>query len=284
MEPALLEVMEAKLNLTRRQVLYSAPFALAGLPSIFALFGCGDSSQFEQTTQAAAGSQQPTEEDQQINETLEQLHDEHEGEISSYMQTANIGETVALANMDVEVTVTNYITGEEIKTKMPDFVPWDGTLEVSIDGASTYESIQDAASAESLGTIIKSAPTSGQSAFILVVHMTLTYVDATSRRDDGLFNTDAFNPTYTLADAAYPASFRSAIASFDGAVEEAKTNEKLLDCFSLNVGETKSLTAGWWVDGDCDMSTLQIRPSLSATDQGPIIFDLGLSDSDAPAV
>ena len=276
--------METKLNLTRRQVFYSVPLALTGLPSIFALFGCGDSSQFEQTTRAAAGSQQPTEEDRQINETLEQLHDEHEEEISSYMQTANIGETVALANMDVEVTVTNYITGEKIKAKMPDFVAWDGTLDVSIDGASTYESIQDAASAESLGTIIKSAPASGQSAFILVVHMTLTNVDAVSRRDDGLFNTDAFNPTYTLTDAVYPASFRSAIASFDGAVEEAKTNEKLSDCFSLNVGEAKSLTAGWWVDGDCDVSTLQIRPSLSATDQGPIIFDLGLSDSDAPAV
>ena len=274
--------METKLNLTRRQVLYSAPVALAGLPSMLAL--CGDSSQFEQTTQAAAGLQQPTEEDQQINKALEQLHDEHEEEISSYMQTVNIGETFALANMDVEITVTNYITGEEIKTKMSDFVAWDGTLDVSIDGASTYESIQDAASAESLGTIIKSAPASGQSAFILVVHMTLTNVDAVSRRDDGLFNTDAFNPTYTLTDAVYPASFRSAIASFDGAVEEAKTNEKLSDCFSLNVGETKSLTAGWWVDGDCDMSTLQIRPSLSATDQGPIIFDLGLSDSDAPAV
>ena len=276
--------METKLNLTRRQVFYSVPLALTGLPSIFALFGCGDSSQFEQTTRAAAGSQQPTEEDRQINETLEQLHDEHEEEISSYMQTVSIGETVTLANMDVEITVTSYITGEEIKTKMSDFVAWDGTLDVSIDGASAYESIQDAASAESLGSIIKSAPASGQSAFILVVHMTLTNVDAVSRRDDGLFNTDAFNPTYTLADAAYPASFRSAIASFDGAVEEAKTNEKLSDCFSLNVGEKKSLTAGWWVDGDCDMSTLQIRPSLSATDQGPIIFDLGLSDSDAPAV
>ena len=276
--------METKLNLTRRQVLYSVPFALAGLPSIFALFGCGDNSQFEQTTQAASGSQQPTEEDRRINETLEQLHDGHEEEISSYMQTASIGETFALANLDVEITVTNYITGEEIKTKMPDFVPWDGTLEVSIDGVRTYESIQDAALAEPLGTIIKSAPASGQRAFALVVHMTLTNVDAVSRRDDGLFNTDAFNPTYTLTDAAYPASFRSAIASFDGAVEEAKTNEKLLDCFSLNPGETKFLTAGWWVDGDCDMSTLQIRPSLSATDQGPIIFDLGLSDSDAPAV
>ena len=276
--------METKLNLTRRQVFYSVPLALTGLPSIFALFGCGDSSQFEQTTRAAAGSQQPTEEDRQINETLEQLHDEHEEEISSYMQTVNIGETFALANMDVEITVTSYITGEKIKAKMPDFVAWDGTLEVSIDGASAYESIQDAASAESLGSIIKSAPASGQSAFILVVHMTLTNVDAVSRRDDGLFNTDAFNPTYTLTDAVYPASFRSAIASFDGAVEEAKTNEKLSDCFSLNVGEAKSLTAGWWVDGGCDMSTLQIRPSLSATDQGPIIFDLGLSDSDAPAV
>ena len=276
--------METKLNLTRRQVFYSVPLALTGLPSIFALFGCGDSSQFEQTTRAAAGSQQPTEEDRQINETLEQLHDEHEEEISSYMQTVNIGETFALANMDVEITVTSYITGEEIKTKMSDFVAWDGTLDVSIDGASAYESIQDAASAESLGSIIKSAPASGQSAFILVVHMTLTNVDAVSRRDDGLFNTDAFNPTYTLTDAVYPASFRSAIASFDGAVEEAKTNEKLSDCFSLNVGEAKSLTAGWWVDGDCDVSTLQIRPSLSATDQGPIIFDLGLSDSDAPAV
>ena len=276
--------METKLNLTRRQLLYSVPFALAGLPSIFALFGCGDSSQFEQTTQAASGSQQPTEEDRRINEALEQLHDGHEEEISSYMQTASIGETFALANMDVEITVTNYITGEEIKTKMPDFVPWDGTLEVLIDGVRTYESIQDAALAEPLGTIIKSAPASGQRAFALVVHMTLTNVDAVSRRDDGLFNTDAFNPTYTLTDAAYPASFRSAIASFDGAVEEAKTNEKLSDCFSLNPGETKFLTAGWWVDGDCDMSTLQIRPSLSATDQGPIIFDLGLSDSDAPAV
>ena len=284
MEPASLGVMDTRLNLTRRQVLYSASLALAGLPSILALFGCGDSSQFEQTTQVVSGSQQPTEEDQQINETLEQLHDEHEEEISSYMQTVNVGETFALANMDAEITVTNYITGEEIKTKMPDFVAWDGTLEVSIDGASTYESIQDAASAESLGTIIKSAPTSGQSAFILVVHMTLTNVDATSRRDDGLFNTDAFNPTYTLTDAVYPASLQSTIASFDGAVEEAKTNEKLSDCFSLNVGETKSLTAGWWVDGDCDMSTLQIRPSLSATDRGPVIFDLGLSDSDAPAV
>ena len=284
MEPASLGVMDTRLNLTRRQVLYSAPLALAGLPSIFALFGCGDSSQPEQATQGVSGGQQPTEEDQQINETLEQLRDEHEEEISSYMQTVNVGETFALANMDAEITVTNYITGEEIKTKMPDFVAWDGTLEASIDGASTYESIQDAASAESLGTIIKSAPASGQSAFILVVHMTLTNVDAVSRRDDGLFNTDAFNPTYTLTDAVYPASFRSAIASFDGAVEEAKTNEKLSDCFSLNVGETKSLTAGWWVDGGCDMSTLQIRPSLSATDQGPIIFDLGLSDSDAPAV
>ncbi len=276
--------MGIKLNLTRRQVFYSVPFALAGLPSIFTLFGCGDSSQFEQTTQAASGSQQPTEEDRRINETLEQLHDGHEEEISSYMQTASIGETFALANMDVEITVTNYITGEEIKTKMPDFVPWDGTLEVSIDGVRTYESIQDAALAEPLGTIIKSAPASGQRAFALVVHMTLTNVDAVSRRDDGLFNTDAFNPTYTLTDAAYPASFRSAIASFDGAVEEAKTNEKLSDCFNLNPGETKFLTAGWWVDGGCDMSTLQIRPSLSATDQGPIIFDLGLSDSDAPTV
>ena len=276
--------MGTKLNLTRRQVLYSASLALAGLPSMLALFGCGDSSQFEQTTQAASGSQQPTEEDRQINETLEQLHDEHEEEISSYMQTASIGETFALANMDVDITVINQITGEEIQTKMPDFVAWDGTLEVSIDGVRAYESIQDAALAEPLGTIIKSAPASGQRAFALVVHMTLTNVDAVSRRDDGLFNTDAFNPTYTLTDAAYPAPFRSAIASFDGAVEEAKTNEKLSDCFSLNVGETRSLTAGWWVDGDCDMSTLQIRPSLSATDQGPIIFDLGLSDSDAPAV
>lgn len=284
MESALLEVMEAKLNLTRRQVLYSASLALAGLPSMLALFGCGDSSQPEQATQGVSGGQQPTEEDRQTYETLERKRAEYEEEASSYMQTVSIGETVALANMDVDITVINQITGEEIQTKTPDFVAWDGTLEVSIDGVRAYESIQDAALAEPLGTIIKSAPASGQRAFALVVHMTLTNVDAVSRRDDGLFNTDAFNPTYTLTDAAYPASLRSAIASFDGAVEEAKTNERLSDCFSLNVGETRSLTAGWWVDGDCDMSTLQIRPSLSATDQGPIIFDLGLSDSDAPAV
>lgn len=276
--------MKTKNEFTRRQVIYSTPLALAaGLSVVASLFGWGNSSQSKQATENVTGSQQPTEEDIRVNERLEQSRVEHEELISSIKQTVGVGETVELANMDVDVTKTNQLTGEEIQTKMADFVWWDGTLETTIDEVNVYRSVKDAAESEALGTIINASCPSDPEAYFLVVRMTLTNIDAKSWQDDGLFNTDAFNPMYMLKGSIDETHLMSTIGSFDGAVEEAKTNVRLSDCFSLAIGETRSLTTGWWILSDCDMTTLKIRPSLSATDAGPITFDLGLSDSDVPA-
>ena len=114
------------------------------------------------------------------------------------------------------------------------------------------------------------------------MHLEVTNVDATPGYTAGApeeyFALGAFKPYHPYADEA-AGSFMDytggTLATFDGAPEGIEPQSPYVNDFALPVGETRVLTASWWIDGAVDPSLIVVRPSLSASNPGPVTFESG---------
>lgn len=120
---------------------------------------------------------------------------------------------------------------------------------------------------------------------ILVEHIRVTNIDAAMRDPEeanlGYFSLDAFQPSYprtadgSVENLTWRNYFPGELAAFDGVPEGLSEGSRFANDYALAVGETRVLTIAWWVDG-AHPSLIVLRPSLSASNPGPITFNLGL--------
>lgn len=119
---------------------------------------------------------------------------------------------------------------------------------------------------------------------LLVVRIEVTNVDAVP--DDSaegyggsLFPLSSLGPSYPYSNDAVDLwmSYVSAtLAAFDGAPEGLSPQSPYRNDYVLACGESRVLTVAWWVEGSIDPSHIVVRPLLSASNPGPIVFELGL--------
>lgn len=257
----------------------------AGFTGSAALTGCSPSASQAPSRSSSSVGQETTMADEDmasVNEALDESRPEYEEQIQPYRRDIALGETASLANIDADITVTNPSTGEQVQSKMGDFVSWDGTLDVSIDFAVLYGSLDEALQSQTLGELTSSRSVVGDAEKILTVQATVTNVDATPWSEGGYFSVDFLAPMYTAAGAADV--INGVIVAFDGAPDEAQTNEKLKSKFLLEQGQTKVLTTAWRLVVEGEASTLCIRPSMNLNEPGPIKFLLGLGGGDEGVV
>ena len=257
----------------------------AGFTGSAALTGCSPSASQAPSRSSSSVGQETTMADEDmasVNEALDESRSEYEEQIQPYRRDIALGETASLANIDADITVTNPSTGEQVQSKMGDFVSWDGTLDVSIDSAVLYGSLDEALQSQNLGELTSSRSVVGDDEKILTVQATVANVDAIPWSEGGYFSVDFLAPMYTAAGAADV--INGVIVAFDGAPDEAQTNEKLKSKFLLEQGQTKVLTTAWRLVVEGEASTLCIRPSMNLNEPGPIKFLLGLGGGDEGVV
>lgn len=257
----------------------------AGFTGSAALTGCSPSASQATSRSSSSVGQETTMADEDmasVNEALDESRPEYEEQIQPYRRDIALGETASLANIDADITVTNPSTGEQVQSKMGDFVSWDGTLDVSIDSAVLYGSLDEALQSQNLGELTSSRSVVGDDEKILTVQATVANVDAIPWSEGGYFSVDFLAPMYTAAGAADV--INGVIVAFDGAPDEAQTNEKLKSKFLLEQGQTKVLTTAWRLVVEGEASTLCIRPSMNLNEPGPIKFLLGLGGGDEGVV
>lgn len=207
----------------------------------------------------------------------------YEQELAPYKQTVPLGQTISLRNLsDATLTVTT-LAGEQVQANVAKYVPWVGTLDVTLLDATLYDSLENAQETAELGTVLREAPGYLEEPRLLVMHIKVTNVDATpgftSETPGEYFALDAFQPLYPYSDAAANSFLNyelATLATFDGAPEGLDPQSPYTNDFALVIGETRVLTIGWWVNGAIDPRNIIVRPSLSANNPGPITFDLGL--------
>lgn len=195
----------------------------------------------------------------------------YEQTVAPYRKTVALGQTFPL---------TNY---EEAGVKK--FVAWSGTLEVTVNDAALYGSVDEARAATSLGAVYDDVPSKGlQNPRLLIMHVTVKNENAipgfSSDAPDEYFDLTAFEPRfYSSAQAKEAGSITAGdLATYDGSPEGVDISSRDWNNFALAVGETKTLTIGWWVDATLGASDIVVNPSLSS-EPGPITFDLGLGSS-----
>lgn len=215
---------------------------------------------------------------------------DYETQLAPYKQVVPLGETFSLANLeDAPITITTP-TGENVRINVPKFVPWVGTLDATVLDATPYGSLEEAQAAAELGAVLQPTPPEGiADPKLLVMRLEVTNVDATpgytAEAPGEYFALDAFKPYYPCIGEAAGSFMDYAggtLATFDGAPEGIGPQSPYVNDFALPAGETRTLTAGWWVDGAVDPSLIIVRPSLSGSNPGPVTFDLGLGGGDEP--
>lgn len=188
---------------------------------------------------------------------------------ASGLEKVPLGQTAALVNGNSEASIAYY---------------WDGTLEMTVDSVALYDTLEEAQAVEDLGVVVKTEARAltGDSARLLVIHMTLRNVDATPgltiEGDRGgsaidYFYADTFAPSYFLSSGSQWNGVRCA---FDGAPEGTTADSPNPNHFYLNQGETRSYTFAWWMDAAIDPADYVLIPATSGQ-QGTVSFDLGLS-------
>ena len=196
-----------------------------------------------------------------------------EESIASRKKTYALGETVLLTNVD----------------GMTPFLAWNGTLETTVLDATLYDSLEEAQTVGDLGTVLTAeAPSTLSVPQVLVMHVRVTNIDAVMRDPEeaalGFFSLDAFQPSYPrtadgiMDNLTWRNYFSAELAAFDGVPEGLAEGSRFINDYALATGETRTLTMAWWVDG-AHPSLITLRPSLSASNPGPITFDLGLGSS-----
>ena len=207
---------------------------------------------------------------------------EYEEQLAPYKKTVPLGETFSLANIDDgTVAITNPYTGERVETGVSRFVMWTGTLDVTVLDATVYDALPAAQAELELGEVLSAEPPANlNDPRLLVMHVQVTNVDATPGLDGiwyDAFPAEAFAPNY-VADGSSTVLAPS-LATFDGAQKGLDAHDMERNDFVLAQGETRTLTLGFWVEGS-SLDELVVRPSLSASNPGPIAFDLGLGAED----
>lgn len=220
----------------------------------------------------------PTDKDKAVNDRLREKAAEYEEQIQPYRRDVELGETASLANIDADIMITNPNTGEQVQSKMHDFVSWDGTLDVTVDAVALYGSLGEAIRAQRLSGIVGVRSDGDDDGQVVVVQTTVTNVDATPGNEDGYFNVGFLAPMYMAMGATASDVISAALVAFDGAPTEALVNEKLKSKFILEQGQTKVFTTAWHLVVEAEPSTLCIRPSMNLNELGPIKFLLGLED------
>ncbi len=212
---------------------------------------------------------------------------EYEEQLTPYKRVAPLGKAFSLANLDDAPIIITTPAGTPIETSVSIFVSWVGTLNVTVLDATLYSSLEEAQRTNDLGTIIDPTPPRHiADPRLLVMHVKVTNVDAipghTAEEPEEYFPINTFKPYQPYADEA-AGSFMDytggTLAAFDGAPEGIGPQSPYINDFALPVGETRTLTAGWWVDGAVDPSLIIVRPSLSSSEPGPITFELELDDA-----
>ena len=209
---------------------------------------------------------------------------EYEEQLVPYKQTVPLGKTFSLANLDDAPIVITTPAGKPIETSVSRFVSWVGTLNATVLDTTLCDSLEEAQKTSDLGTVINPTPPKHiADPRLLVMHVKVTNVDAipgyTAEEPEEYFPIGTFKPYQPHADEA-AGSFMDytggTLATFDGAPEGIEPQSPYVNDFALPVGETRVLTASWWVDGAVDPSLIVVRPSLSASEPGPITFELEL--------
>lgn len=233
--------------------------------------------------------EQQTDMEKKVVQERDKLAD-YETQLAPYKQVVPLGETFSLANLeDAPITITTP-TGENVRINVPKFVPWVGTLDATVLDATPYGSLEEAQAAAELGAVLQPTPPEGiADPKLLVMRLEVTNVDATpgytAETPGEYFALDAFKPYYPCigeAAGSFMDYVGGTLATFDGAPEGLDPQSPYVNDFALPVGETRTLTAGWWVDGTVDPSLIIMRPSLSGSNPGPVTFDLGLGRGDEP--
>lgn len=168
-------------------------------------------------------------------------------------------------------------------------------MEITIEDARLYDSLEDARAKHNLGAILVTEVQAhdyyGPNVKLLVMTVAIHNIDAVSwSNDNNLFGTNPLLvPYYPEASALeesgiipWTSYWGCPLATFDGAPADAPDNKKA--SFELLPGETRTLTLGYWVPGSgstaipacTDYAKLIVRPSLS-NEPGTVIFELGLS-------
>ena len=227
--------------------------------------------------------------EKKVGQERDKLAD-YETQLAPYKQVVPLGEAFSLANLeDAPITITTP-TGENVRTNVTKFVSWVGTLDVIMLDVALYDSLEEAQAAAELGTVLQPAPPKGiADPKLLVMRLEVTNVDATPgytvEEPEEYFPINTFKPYQPYADEA-AGSFMDytggTLATFDGTPEGIEPQSPYVNDFALPVGETRVLTASWWIDGAVDPSLIVVRPSLSASNPGPVTFNLGLGGGDEP--
>ena len=260
------------------------------------LLGCSFSQPLHDTT-SAQGISQPnamaiplpmTSEQEAQNAALAESFRaelaEYEEQLVPYKQTVPLGKTSSLANLDDAPIVITTPAGKPIETSVSRFVSWVGTLNATVLDTTLCDSLEEAQKTSDLGTVINPTPPKHiADPRLLVMHVKVTNVDAipgyTAEEPEEYFPIGTFKPYQPHADGA-AGSFMDytggTLATFDGAPEGIEPQSPYANDFALPIGETRTLTASWWVDGAVDPSLIVVRPSLSASEPGPITFELEL--------
>lgn len=271
-----------------------APFA-AFVACLALSTGCSPAINTEQSPQSQISTPDNAADNQSTQQTPEQQaysdaltkrfsfeRADYEQQLTPYKQTVPLGSTFPLANLDnAPITITTY-EGVKIETNVHSFVSWDGTINAAVLDATLYPSIGFAQKTNNLGAILDPPPQSLEDPQLLVMHIEVSNIDAVSTGTSEYFPIGTFKPMYPYANEAagsYMDYVSASLATFDGAPEGIDQASPYANDFALPVGDTRVLTAGWWVPGDIDPSLIIIRPSLSASNPGPIFFDLNLENS-----
>lgn len=260
-----------------------------GLMGSMELAGCAASAREASSSVSASDGQETAAADEveemaAINEGSVAKKSEYEEQIKPYRQDFPLGQTASLANIDADIVITNPNNGEKVTSKLADYVPWDGAIEVSVDAAAVYGSIDEAMRENQLGQLTDSRSVVSGDEKIVVVQATVTNVDAVSHGQDGYFSVLFLAPSYTPVASETSETISASLIAFDGAPAEASTNAALVSKFALEQGQTRVFTTAWRLVLEADLSTLCIRPSLTLEKPGPVKFLLDLDGGDESAV
>lgn len=197
---------------------------------------------------------------------------EYDRSIQSSMQHIAIGETATLSN-DAAISV-----------------PWDGSMEVTLENATLYTTTLEAAETFDIGNVFIDDVTArewyGDDCQLLVLQVKVTNIDAISTTGD-YFAVDPFTPYYPFwngdtEEIPWTSYAPCELATFNGTPQGVSASSRDVNNFDLAAGETKEMVLGYWVPGSSyvmgcsDISTLVLRPSLNANEPGIFIFELGL--------
>ncbi len=143
-------------------------------------------------------------------------------------------------------------SNEALQQKPEAYLPWDGTLVVTLIDCDVYENMQEAGIDSSSPFYRDDGPAPNSKWKYVQCSLEIENVDAVPEGDDGLFGIDSFGLFVEGGSNGFwdPSQPRP-VEYFDGYVENAAEKDHYR--FELPAGEERLLTIGFWVE-ECDCS------------------------------